>query len=67
MQNSVQYLQSINFHQLTLPQKIELKNKGRPIPHCHCIRKNHQAEVDHTFANSIVVCMIKLHGSVNAI
>ena len=32
MQNLVQYLQSIHFHLLTLPQKIELKNKGRPIP-----------------------------------
>ena len=31
MNNSVQYLQSIHFHQLSLHEKIELKNKGRPL------------------------------------
>ena len=32
MYNSVQYLQSVHFHQLTLQEKVEIKNKGRPVP-----------------------------------
>ena len=31
-ENTVEYLQSINFDRLTLQQKIDLKGKGRPIP-----------------------------------
>ena len=32
MHNSVEYLNSISFRQLSLQDKIEIKNKGRPLP-----------------------------------
>ena len=32
MDNSVQYLQSIHFRQLSIQEKIQLENKGRPLP-----------------------------------
>ena len=32
MYNSVQYLQSVHFRQLTLQEKVEIKNKGRSVP-----------------------------------
>ena len=32
MHNSVEYLNSISFRQLSLREKIEIKNRGRPIP-----------------------------------
>ena len=32
MHNSVEYLNSISFRQLSLQEKIVIKNKGRPLP-----------------------------------
>ena len=67
MNNSVQHLQSVHFHQLSLHEKIELKNKGRSLPQIFGNKKRHPVDVDHSFANSTQVCMLKIHGYVDAI